>query len=149
QHAEDGRRQVVGADGQVGGVGGRGVGGAVHLPAAYAGAGQKRRLAEAPVVAAGVLVQLRRPPELATPDDERLVEEAAAMQVVERGRQAAVEVRQRVVLQTVEAVLVRVPVLQVVDVRRVPVDRDQRHARLDQATGQQARLPEVVSAVAL
>ena len=53
------------------------------------------------------------------------------------------------VLQPVEAVLVRVPVLQVVDVRRVPVDGDQRHARLDQAPGQQAALAEVVPAVAV
>src|SRR5262245_3621448 len=64
---EDRRRQVVGADGQFRSEGRRAVGAAVDLAAADAGAGEEHRLAKAPVVAAGVLVDPRRPAEFAEP----------------------------------------------------------------------------------
>src|SRR5262249_52643534 len=50
---------------------------------------------------------------------------------------------------TIKTVLVRVPVLEIVDVRRVPVHGDQRHPGLNQAARQQTALAEVVVAVAL
>src|SRR5207237_7703289 len=56
QAVEDRGRQVVGTDRRLGGVGGPGVGAAVNLAAADAASGQQHRLAEAPVVAAAVLV---------------------------------------------------------------------------------------------
>jgi hypothetical protein len=63
---EDGRGDVVGTNRLVGRACADGIGGAVDLSAADATAGHQRSLALRPVIAAGVLVDLRRPPEIAT-----------------------------------------------------------------------------------
>ena len=48
-----------------------------------------------PVVAAGVLVDLRRPSELAHADDQRAAGQAAVVQVVDQRREGAVQRRQQ------------------------------------------------------
>ena len=81
----------------------------VGPPAADAAAGHDHRLALRPVVAAGVLVDLRRAAEVAGPVDQRLVQQPAVLQVFEQGGERPVGVRQAAVLERGEVVLVRVP----------------------------------------
>ena len=61
-----------------------------------------------PVVAAGVVVDLRRPAELAPGDDDGVVEHAADLQVLDQGREALVELP-AVVADEVEVLAVAVP----------------------------------------
>ena len=55
---------------------------------------KKMRAGRAPVVAAAVLVDLRRAAELGQEDDQRLVEQAAGVQVVDQGREGPVDAGQ-------------------------------------------------------
>ena len=85
QGVEDRRAEVVGADGIAGRIGGPAVGGAEDVTAADAGSGQDGRVTVRPVLAAAVgLGDPGRAAELADPDDQRLVEQAARA----RGRRA-------------------------------------------------------------
>ena len=84
---EHGGRDVVGRAGIVLGIGRRGIRGPVDEPALQAAAGHEQGVTLRPVVAAGVLVDLRSAAELARPDDQRLVEQAARLEVLDQGRQ--------------------------------------------------------------
>ena len=102
------------------------------------------RVALRPVIAAGVFVDHRRAAEIAHPDHQRAVQQAALGQVVEQCRVRLLHRRHETVLELLEVVLVRVPG----DARAV--DRgDEPHARLDQPPRQQVRLAPRVPAVAL
>ena len=75
---------------------------------------------------------------------QRLVQQAALVQVVEQGGERPVELGQQAVLQAVEVVAVRVPaaaaLAQLVELLvAFPEDGDERHAGLDQPAGQQHR----------
>ena len=99
-----------------------------------------------PVLAAAAADDPRRAAELADPDDERLIEQAATVQVVEQRREPLVGRGHQAVLELIEVVAVRVPeVLAVV----VPVDRHQADARLDQPTRQQEALTVDVPPIAV
>src|SRR5262249_45013166 len=99
-----------------------------------------------PVVAAvgaelGGVRDARRAAELAHPDDERLIEQAALGKVLDQGGEDTVGVRQEAILETVEVVAMRVPAV----ARRVTdglgvVDGDEADAGLDEAAGEEARL---------
>ena len=66
-------------------MGGPAVGGAENGAAAHAGPGQDGRVTMRPVLAAAVgLVDPGRAAKLADPDDERLVEQAATIQVIKQ-----------------------------------------------------------------
>ena len=117
------------------------VGGADDLAGLDAAAAHAGHAGRRPVIAAGRRVDLRRPAEVAEPHDQRVVQQPAVVQVFQQGRVAAIEHRQLALLQALEVVLVRVPA--------AVGDGDELHARLDQPPGQQARLAERASAVAL
>ena len=107
-----------------------------------AAAGHPHREAVGVVVAAGPLGVLggRLAAELAAPDDQRLVEQAALLQVLEQAGDRLVGVAG--VLGVVgDHVGVGVPV--VVVVGAAGVDLDEPHAALDQPPGQQALAAEV------
>ena len=92
-------------------------------------------------------VDLRRAAELAHPDDQRRIEQAAGSQVFHQGGPGRVEdVAQA--LDGVEVLLVRVPADAVV-VHTAQGDLDERHAALDQPAGQQAALAEQVAAIGI
>ena len=71
------------------------VGGADRLPASDAAAGHPHGEAGRVVVAAVALFAHRRAAELAAPDDERLVEQAALLEVLRAGRRSACPSRGR------------------------------------------------------
>ena len=144
---KDGRAQVVGADRVAGRMGGPAIGRAVDKSPAHSRTGQYGRVTVRPVLTAAIgLVDPRRAAELANPDHERLVEQAAAVEVFQQGREALVGRRHQTILQMVEIFAVGVPeVLSVV----VPVDRHQPDARFDQAAAQQEALTMNVPAVAI
>ena len=95
------------------------------------------------MVAAGALGVLggRLPAELAAPDDQRLVEQAALLQVLEQAGDRLVGVA-GVLGVVLDDVAVGVPV--VVVVGAAGVELDEAHAALDQPAGQQALAAEVV-----
>src|SRR5580693_6248735 len=88
----------------------------------------------------------RRAAELAHPDDECLIEQAATVHVVEQRREPLIGWGHQAILELIEVVTVRVPeVLAIV----VPVDRDQADARLDEPTRQQETLTVDVPPIAV
>ena len=123
----------------VGGVIALGVGGTQDVAARDAGAGGEDGHRVGPVVAAAVLVDLGRAPELAEAEDEGRVEQAAPVQVEDQRRQSLVEVRAFVALKGLEDVRVVVP--------PAAVAGDERDAGLDEPPRQQQALAEVVAAV--
>src|SRR4249919_3925352 len=82
EEAEDGGVEVGGGEGAFGGVGADFVGGTDDLAAADAAAGEDDGVALRPVVAAGFFVDGGGAAEIAHPDDEGGIEEAALGQVV-------------------------------------------------------------------
>ena len=118
----------------------RGVGRAVGVAALEAAAGEHAGHRAGPVVAAGVLVDLRRAAELAGADDDRAVQHAAVVEVLDQGRQRLIEVRQQAGLQGVEVLAVRVPA--------ADADGDEADAGLDQPASRERALAERVRAVA-
>ena len=86
----------------------------------------------------------RRAAELASHHDQRRVEQAALVQVVEQGRDGPVGRREQLVFQMREGVAVRVPGLVVPEIHLNQID-----PRLDQAAGHQERPAERVPAVAI
>src|SRR5262249_34992019 len=111
-------------------------GGAVGLAAVDGAAADHHRPAAGPVVAAGVLVDVRRPAELAHPEHHGVLQHAALVQVLDQGAHALVQARAVAVLDRVEDVGVVVPAAQ--------VDLDAGDALLDQLAGQQAAHAEAV-----
>ncbi len=108
---------------------------------------QYGRVTVGPVLTPAVcLVDTRRAAELTDPHDERLVEQAAAVEVVQERREALVGRRHQTILKVMEIIAVGVPeVLSVV----VPVNRHQADAGFDQAAAQQEALTMDVAAVAI
>src|SRR5262249_4505853 len=145
---QDGGVQVVDVDRMVDGVHADLVGGAVHDSALDAAAGKEGGEAGVVVIAAGlaVLGRLRvgGAAEFAAPDHERVVEQAAALEVNQQGGGAAVGVGTKAAVAVV-VVLVGVP-RSVVAGGQV-VDLDKAHAALGQAAGQQAGTAEDGAAV--
>ena len=103
-----------------------------------------------PAAAVGA-VDLRRPAELAHHHDQRLVEQAAVVQVAQQGREGLVELRQQVAVVEPEVVEVRVPDLEggELRVRRVGdgVGGHEADARLDQPAGEEKHLAHLEAAV--
>ena len=99
----------------------------------------------------------RSPPELAHADHERFIEQPPLVHVLDECREALVESRQQLVLQSLKNVVVIIPPVQIAALRVdvlaavvvVPHDRHQRHPRLDQPSPQQAGLPRAVPPIAV
>src|SRR5690606_21820903 len=98
------------------GIGAHAVGAAEHFAAADAGAGHDDRVGGGPVLAAGggalgpgFQSDERGSAEFAHTDDERVVEQAAVVEVFQQGGEAEVEAREQAVLQRLENVVVCVP----------------------------------------
>ena len=109
-------------------------GGADDLAAADAAAGQGHAERPRIVVAAGVGVDARRAAELAHPDHQRPVEQAAFLQVAAPGpRSPGRPARSGACTRSKLSWCVSQP---------FEVDLDERDARLDQPAGQQAALAE-------
>ena len=121
------------------GILGPGVGGADGLAHLQAAAGQHHRQGARPVVAAGVLVDPRRPAELAPDQHQGVLQHAPAVHVLHQAGPGHVELGQLLFLEDLEVVGVRVPA--------AGVDGDEGHARLDQPARQQHALAEVGAAV--
>ena len=97
------------------------------------------------MVSAGVLVHPRRPAELAHRHHERRVEQATVDQILDQGRDRAVERRDQLPGPLLGLELRGRAVV----VPGNAVDRHERRARLHQAAGQQGTLAEGVAAVAV
>src|SRR5215471_7926678 len=98
-----------------------------------------------------LVVDLRRPSELAKPDDERFLQKAALRQIIEQNRVSAVLNRQDALLEKLEVVPVRVPRQRErpgIAVEANRIDVDQRDARLHQPSGHEAALAEHVATIA-
>ena len=93
------------------------------------------------MIATAGRVDLRGPTEVGQPDDQRLFQQAALFEVDQQLRQPAINLRDQVVLQGFEVVLVSVPA--------AVGDRDEADSRLDQPPGEQALLTERVATVLL
>ena len=116
-------------------------------------AGEKCRVASGPVIAAGLVVDLRLAAELADREHQRRREQAALGEIAEECRERLVEPRRVAVLHDLEVAVVVVPaavarVLFGLDVI-APVHLHERHAGLDESPGEQARLAEARAAVAI
>ena len=118
---------------------------------AHATAGHRDGENMPPVIASSAAVELRRPTELGHADDERLVEQAALLQIIEQCGKPGVHWWDEDVLQSGGLVGMGVPA----GVGRgflrpaVPVHLDQPHIGFNQATCQQAALSELRIPVAL
>ena len=121
--------QVVDVDDVLDGVVAELVGRAVGDAALDAAAGQPDREA-LDVVVAAVALGHRRAAELAAPDDQRVVEHAALLQVLDQRRRAAWSTSLAVPAMSLLDVAVVVPV--------AVVELDEPHAALGQPAGQQA-----------
>ena len=124
------------------------VGGADQAPALHAAAGQSHGKDVPPVVAAAIGVDLRRAAELPHPDHERVVEQAALLQVLQQRRIGQVHRRHERGLETLGVLGVRVPGRRdgVVFFPPRPVHLHQRHARFDQPPREQNALAETIAA---
>ena len=83
--------------------------------------------------------------ELAHDDDQRLLEQAPLVEVFQERRETLVEHGQKLVLQPVEVLGVRIPA--VAHRHLVEVDRDHRNAPLGQPAGEQHGLAEPMMTV--
>ena len=93
QEMEQCRGQVAGRESVGGRMAARFVAGTVDLAAADPGTGHGKAPDRAPVVPAAVAVDLRRPAELADGHHQRLLQQAALLEVAQQGREADVECR--------------------------------------------------------
>src|SRR5207249_3935124 len=84
-------------------------------------------------------LRIRRSSEFSSPNDERIVEEPAALEVREQRCRSLVAVRTETAM-TLVVVLVRVPGL--IPLRIEIIDLHEAHAPLRQATRQETRLSE-------
>src|SRR5262245_31517103 len=105
----DGGGQVAGSHGVGGGEGAMAVGGAPDGAGADAGAREESGIDPGPMVAAGAAVDLGSAPELTADDEERFIEEATCFEVAEQGGEAAIEGREKTILEVAEVVAMRVP----------------------------------------
>src|SRR5205085_7485983 len=109
---------------------------AVGLAALEGAAAEDHRPAAGPVVAAGVLVDARRPAELAHPQDDRVFPHAAVVEVFDQGAHAVVEARAIAGADAREDVSVHVPAAE--------IDFDAAHALLHQLACEEAAHAEAV-----
>ena len=100
-----------------------------HLSGAEPATGEEPAADLGPVVAAGILVDLRRTAEFTPRHDGDVLVEPALVQILDEGRQALVELRQMGVLHAIERVAVKVPAAE--------VQRHDTAARLDEAARHQ------------
>src|SRR4051812_33193504 len=91
------------------------------------------------MIAAHVLVDLRRPPKLAVGQHQRIGQQAALVHVVEQSRETLIELRQ-MMAESIPDFRVMVPAAK--------VDRDEARAALDQAACQETALAKGVAAIA-
>ena len=102
------------------------------------------------VIAAGLAVLCRlgvgRAPELATPDHERLIEQAAPLQVTEQDRRHPVAVGAEL---AVAIVVIGVGVPRLIVILTQVVDLHEADAALGQAAGEQAGAAEIAVAIHL
>src|SRR5690242_2809689 len=101
------------------------------------------------MIAAGVAVDLGRAAEFSHPHDERLLQQAAVLEIAHERAPSGVE-RLAQLLNNVEVILVRVPT----DPAGHPGSGrqghlDERHAPLDEPPRQKATLPEQAAAIAV
>src|SRR6266851_3910742 len=82
----DGCGDIGRADRVDGRIGRAAIGGAINLPTANSAPGHDDGITEGPVVAAGSLVYVWRAAHVAHPDNERLVQESTAVQIVQQRR---------------------------------------------------------------
>src|SRR6266542_963084 len=115
----DRRADVGGADWPVLDVSGVSVRGTVHGAALETAAGHEDGVTVGPMIAPPIGVDLRRAAHLAQHDHQRLVEQPAAVEVLQERRASQVEVRQVVVAVDREVAMVRVPAH-----RNIPIYRD-------------------------
>ncbi len=97
------------------------------------------------MVSAGGVVHARRAAKFAHRDDERLFVEAAIDQIADQRGEGSVERRQ----QQLGSFGGRVAVRGAVMIPRLRVDRDERHAPLDQSPSEQSALAEFVAAIGI
>ncbi len=93
------------------------------------------------MVASGVAVDAGRAAELAHPDDGRVRQQPALLQILDQRAHRPIHLGQLVVLERREDVLVVVPAAE--------IHFDERHTLFDQPAGHQAAAAEVILAVAL
>ena len=92
------------------------------------------------MVAAGILVNLRCPAKLPHADQERLVEEAALLQIVHQRGKAEIKLGELLV-EPLEDLRVMIPA--------AVIDGGEAHPRLNEPPGEEATLAERVPAVAV
>ena len=97
---EQGGGDVIGRAGIRRGSHALGVGGAVSVAALETAAGQEHRHRPGPVVATGILVNLRRTAEFPGTIDRRPVQQATIAQVLDEGRQRLIQLRQQALRRT-------------------------------------------------
>jgi hypothetical protein len=150
----DGGGDVGGGVAAGGGVGALAVGGADDLADLGAAAGEEDRAGGAPVVAAAVFVDFGGTAELGEEDDERVVEEAALVEVVDEGGEGAVDAGDVVgafghvadVGEVLDGDVVVVPQVAVQAVVTV-VDHHETGAGFDEAAGHEAAAADFGAAV--
>src|SRR5262249_34882521 len=106
------------------------IGIADDLAAFDAAAGEHGGPGSAVVIATAIVVDARRSAELAHPDDQGVIEEAAVLQVADQRRHPHVHLRHQPPRRLGDLAVVRVPVRE--------VDLYERHAYLHQPSRQQA-----------
>src|SRR5262245_30176529 len=132
---------------------------AVDGTAGDAGAGHQGGVGVGPVVPASILpVHLWRPAEISHPDQQRLIQQAALVQVFDQGSKGSVRRRKQVVLEQRKVIAMRVPRVankaETLAVRPVlslgaPVNGDKAGARLNEPASQKVGLAVPVEAIAL
>src|SRR5262249_55690762 len=130
----DGCEQVALGDGPILDLLAIGVRAADHLPALDPPAGQHDRPGADIVVAAGPIVDLRRPPDLAHPHHQRVLQQAALFEIQQQRRPGGIEdLHVRLVADEVIGVAVVV----------VLTDLNEGHAGLDESAREQAAAAEI------
>jgi len=109
QAVVDGGEEVFGGDYAVFGFGAHGVGGAVDDAGADAAAGEGDGEDVAPVVAPAAGVELGGSAKLAHPDDERFIEHASVIEIINQGATCSIHRRHQFVFEQWNVILVRVP----------------------------------------
>ena len=106
-----------------------------------------------PVIAARLVVHLRRTPKFAHGDHQRRIQQPALVQVGEQGGQGLVQPGGMPILHDLEVPVVMIPAAVAGIFLRLdviaPVDLNERNAALDQPSRQQTRLAETRSAIAV
>jgi hypothetical protein len=114
------------------------IGSTINLPATDAATGHEASEAGCVVIAAVILIDLRRAAELGGEHDERLLQHAARFQILQQGAQGGVEFI---------AELRHAGEVGVVGVPTAEGNLGEAHAMLDETAGEQAALAEAVVAI--